>query len=439
MSQTQQFELDRMAAEGVCFERAFTPQPLCTPARACLQTGRYATETGVFMLDIALPMDEPTIAHHLAGAGYETAYVGKWHLAATQPRYADPARRPGQTEPFDCTFRPVPPERRGGWNDFWLVSNHLESTTQGYGGHLFDGDGNPREFPEGRHRVDAMTDWALEYLESGTSRDRPFCLFLSFIEPHWQNNRKNHDAPHGLAAQFRNAQIPADLADFEGQPGWLIPDWREDYCAYLACVNVLDQNLGRIRRKIQEMGIADNTLVVFTSDHGCHFGKHNSGAKDSCHDASIRVPLVLCGPGFVGGKVEQRLVSLIDLPPTLLHAAGAPIPETMQGRPLQDALDPATRDWPEEVFYQISPSILGRGIRTHRWKYAVKAPDKDGWDSMNSNLYVEDFLYDLEADPHELVNRVADPASAPVRAELRERLLQRMAAAGEPPPHIIPA
>lgn len=431
-------ELDRMAAEGVRFSQAFTPQPLCTPARACLQTGRYATETGVFMLDIALPTDEPTIAHHLSSVGYRTGYLGKWHLAATASRYAHPSKRPGQREAYDCFTTPVPPERRGGWNDFWLASNHLESTTQGYGGHLFDGEGRPRVFPDGRYRVDAMTDWALEHLEERAQEADPFCLFLSYIEPHWQNNRKSHDAPHGMAEQFREAGIPADLVDFTGQPDWLLPDWREDYAAYLACCHSLDQNLGRVRRKLEELGIAENTLLIFTSDHGCHFGKHNSGAKDSCHDASIRIPMVLHGPGFTGGQVVDRLASLIDLPSTILAAAGIPVPNTMRGRPLQQAIEPSTTDWPQEVFYQISPSILGRGIRTHRWKYAVKAPDKDGWDDMSSTTYVEDYLFDLEHDPHELDNRITDPALDDLRAELRQRLLEKMRQAGEPEADIEP-
>ncbi len=429
-------ELDRMAGEGVLFRHAFTPQPLCTPARACLQTGRYATETGVFMLDIALPTDEPTIARHLTQAGYDTGYIGKWHLAATNPRYADPAKRPGQREAYDCVTDPIPLERRGGYDDFWLASNHLESTTQGYGGFLYDRDGQKREFPEGRFRTDAMTDWALEYLESREDAENPFFLFLSYIEPHWQNDRRAHDAPHGLAEQFRAAEVPADLRDFDGQPKWLIPDWREDYGEYLACVNSLDQNLGRVRRKLAELGRADDTLIVFTSDHGCHFGKHNSGAKDTCHESSIRVPMVLHGPGFTGGKVEDRLASLIDIAPTLLRAADIPIPAALRGRPLQEALDPGCADWPEEIFYQLSPDILGRGIRTARWKYAVKAPGTDGWDAMSSDTYVEDFLFDLESDPHELNNLVADPSLADVRADLRARLIRRMAEAGESEPLI---
>lgn len=431
-------ELDRMANRGTMFRNAFTPQPLCTPARSCLQTGRYATDTGVFMLDIALPTDEKTIAHRLTEVGYDTGYIGKWHLAATNPRYADPSKRPGQREPFPCFVDPIPRERRGGY-DFWLASNHLESTTQGYGGHLFDGDGNRREFPEGRYRVDAMTDWALEYLEKQSETENPFLLFLSYIEPHWQNNRKSHDAPHGWAERFRGASIPGDLADFEGQPGWLIPDWREEYAAYLACCHSLDVNLARVREKLRDLGMDDDTLLVFVSDHGCHFGKHNSGAKDSCHEASIRVPLVLDGPGFREGGECERLASLIDLPPTLLRAAGAPIPETMRGRPLQEAVAPDCEDWATDVYFQISPSVLGRGIRTARWKYAVKAPHEDGWDRPTSNIYQEDYLFDLENDPHELNNRIGDPDFRSVCDDLRERLLKRMESSGEGRPEILAA
>lgn len=431
--------LDRMARSGVLFRNAVTPQPLCTPARSCMQTGRYATETGVFMLDIALPTDERTIAHHLSASGYSVGYLGKWHLAATNPRYASSLRRPGQQNPFECSVDPVPPDRRGGYKDFWLASNHLESTTQGYGGHLFDAAGRRREFPEGRYRVDAMTDWAIDYLDTCQNRASPFFLFLSYLEPHWQNNRRSHDSPHGLATKFRNAEIPPDLRSFNGQPQWLIPDWREDYPHYLACVNSLDMNLARIRQKLKEMGVADNTLLIFTSDHGCHFGKHNPGAKDSCHDASIRVPMVIEGPGFQGGLKVDRIASLIDIPPTILRAAGVSIPSFMQGRPLQEALDPSVTDWPEEAFFQISPLIIGRGIRTAQWKYSVKAPDKDGWDEMSSDCYVEDFLYDLQIDPHELKNLVNDPALESVRADLRRRLIRKMVQAGEHPPRILSA
>ena len=135
-------QLDRMAAEGVRFRYAFTSQPVCGPTRAVLQTGKYATQTGCFRNGIPLPTSEKTLAHWFSEAGYEVAYIGKWHLASTNAN-------------------PVPPERRGSYRDFWLASDVLEFTSHSYDGHMFDGQGRQRDFPPGRYRVDAQTDWAI--------------------------------------------------------------------------------------------------------------------------------------------------------------------------------------------------------------------------------------------------------------------------------------
>ena len=204
--------LDAMAAEGVRFERAFTPQPLCTPARACLHTGRYATEVDTWMLSMALPTDEPTVAHHLTRAGYETGYIGKWHLASTAERYADPGKRPGQREACDCRTSPVPRERRGGFDDFWLAADCLEHTSHGFDGYLFDGEGGRVDMPEGQFRVDWLTDLAVDYLRTRDGQ-RPFYLFLSYIEPHWQNDQSTHPAPEEFVDPFRTFAEPGDLAD----------------------------------------------------------------------------------------------------------------------------------------------------------------------------------------------------------------------------------
>jgi arylsulfatase A-like enzyme len=130
------------------------------------------------------------------------------------------------------------------------------------------------------------------------------------------------------------------------------------------------------------------------------------------------------------------LVSLIDLPPTILAAGGIEKPASMRGRPLQEFLGGAPHDWPQEVFLQISESEVGRAIRTKRWKYSVCAPDKNPWTDAASDRYTEEYLYDLEADPHERDNLVAGPAYEDVRGELRERLVARIALAGEAAPKI---
>ena len=185
------------------------------------------------------------------------------------------------------------------------------------------------------------------------------------------------------------------------------------------------------------LGLADDTLIIYASDHGSHFRTRNGEYKRSCHDGCIRIPMVAYGPGFVGGKVIQDLVSLIDLSPTLLMAAGVVPPDCMRGRALQPLVDGTAQDWPKEVFLQISESHCGRAIRTQRWKYSVRAPDKEGW-APSSDLYVEDFLYDLENDPHEQRNLVRSAEHIQVRETLAQRLKSRMVQAGEDAPEIIP-
>jgi arylsulfatase A-like enzyme len=412
--------LDCVAHEGVQFENAFTPQPVCGPARSCLQTGKYATETGCITNDIALPLDERTIAHYLSDAGYEVGYIGKWHLASNYAMDWFPV--PEGAERFDFTACAIPPERRGGYKDYWLASDVLEFTSHSYDGHMFDADMNKREFPPGRYRVDAQTDWVLEYLRTHTG-EKPFFLFVSYIEPHHQNDHGHYEGPHGSKERFKNFHVPGDLAGTEG-------DWRQEYPDYLGCVSSLDTNLGRMRDELEKLGLAEDTLVVYTSDHGSHFRTRNLEYKRSCHDGCIRVPMIVHGPGFTGGQVVSNLVSLIDLPPTILTAAGVVPPDFMRGRALQSLVDGSAQDWPEEVFLQISESQCGRAVRTKKWKYSVRAPHKTGSDP-SSDLYVEDFLYDLENDPHERNNLVKSTDHAQVREMLAETIKNRMVQAGE--------
>jgi arylsulfatase A-like enzyme len=411
--------LDRMASEGVRFDLAFTCQPVCGPARACLQTGLYATGAGCITNHQMPSVEKMVLAPTLAAAGYETAYIGKWHLASFGPNGG----------PDDFRVRPVPPERRGGFADHWLASDVLEFTSHSYDGHMFDGEGKRHDFPKGRYRADAQTDWAIEYLRQ-RSGERPFFLFLSYIEPHHQNDHAHFEGPHGSKERFADFLVPGDL---QGTVG----DWEEEYPDYLGCCASLDEKLGRLRAELERQGIADNTLILYTSDHGCHFRTRNPEYKRSCHDGSIRIPMVACGPGFQGGKVVEELVSLIDVPPTLVAASGADIPPQMLGRPLQALADGTATDWPKEVFLQISENHCGRAIRTARWKYAVRAPDKTGFDA-GSDTYVEDSLYDLGTDPHERSDLVAEPTCASVRAELAATLKRRMVEAGEDAPCILP-
>lgn len=424
--------LDQMAIEGVRFEHAFTPQPVCGPARACLMTGRYASQTGCFRNGLPLKPGETTIATLLSAAGYEAGYIGKWHLAGQIEFYGD---RRKNNAIFDDA--PVPPERRGGFNDYWLASDLLEFTSHGYDGHMFNANMQPVYFPAGRYRVDAQTDWVLDYLRArqnrpAKDRQKPFFLFVSYLEPHHQNDHNRYEAPHGSRQQWLDFETPGDLATKTG-------DWRTDYADYLACIHSLDENLGRIRFELEQLGLSNDTLVIYTSDHGNHCKTRNSEYKRSGHEASIRIPLVMVGPGFTGGKIISELVDLLDLPPTMLLNAGATPPDWMPGRPLQPLLAAEPPAWREEIYIQISEATLGRALRTTRWKYAIHDPWNDGWHKATSRHYVEDYLYDLSNDPHEQHNLVADPTFQSLRRDLQKRLVQHMQAAGEPIPKIVPA
>jgi len=402
--------LDKMAADGVRFEHAYSPNPLCGPCRAALQTGRYPTATGNHMNNIHLPEQAETIAKQLAKAGYATGYLGKWHLAST-----------GATGPDQYRTTAIPEPRRGGYQDYWLAADALEWTSHGYGGFLFNADNQAVTFDNKIYRADFMTDHLLDAIDQLNDPERPFFMMASYIEPHQQNDRRDYEAPHGYAERFADAEIPGDLAPFEG-------DWPQHYAKYLGCVHSLDEALGRVLNKLDDLGIADNTLVAFITDHGCHFCTRNSEYKRSCHDASIHVPMVLKGPGFEGGQVRAEITSLLDIPATLLAAAGVEVPEDWHGRPLQEQTPENGR---KVHLTQLSESQLGRCIRTDRWTYSVTRSLSDWRDKgenppASADFYVEDFLYDNHADPHQLTNLIEDPAYTETREELKALLLEEI-------------
>lgn len=393
---------DRMAGSGTHAWNAVTPQPVCAPARAAIQTGRYPTTTGVYRNGIPLPPTERTLAHHFAEAGYATGYIGKWHLADAEP---------------------VPAGARGGY-EHWLSSNVLEFTSDAYRTVVFDDESEPVALPG--YRSDALTDAAIRFIAD--HHDEPFFLFVSYIEPHHQNELDSYPAPEGYAEQYAGRWLPADLAALT-EPG---DPTVQNLAGYCGQVKRLDECLGRLRDALRSMSLTDNTIVAYTSDHGCHFRTRNSEYKRSCHDGSIRVPLALCGPGFDGGGRITAQMSTVDLAPTLLDAARLGVPPEMQGNSL---LGPGLA----ESFIQVSESEVGRGIRTERWKYYVVSPDADPWDEPSAELYVEHELYDLDSDPAELTNLMGLVSHQKVAEDLRARLVARMVDAGEAEPVIEPA
>ena len=415
--------LDQLASEGVCFENAFSPQPVCGPCRAIFQTGKYATDTGCFRNSIALPQQVKTVANWLEEAGYQTAYIGKWHLASE----GELEKKPHQ----DYQIAPIPLHLRGGYKGFWRTADVLEFTSDGYGGYVFDEDMNRRDFTG--YRADCITDFALEFFDSTVKNSwegtegRPFFMTISHIEPHHQNGAHHYQGPEGSKADFADVVPPEDLKMVGGG------DWQEEYPDYLGACASLDKNLGRLVARLKELGIYDNTVIIFAADHGSHFKTRNRDGKlrgyddykRTGHDSALKVPLVISGGSFSGNKGyrESQLVSTESLPKTIMALAGVDVGDAMIGENLLDVVEKKDDNRKNQVFAQISESKVGRCIRTAEYLYAVYAPDKDGGLDMNSSVYADDYLYHLPTDPHQLVDVVADPAHSQAKAQLRQSLL----------------
>jgi arylsulfatase A-like enzyme len=393
--------LDRMAQRGVMFRSAFCNQPVCAPARASIFTGQYPGRHGVWRNGIALPEGATTLATVLRQQGYSANYIGKWHLAPG-----------GGTE----TAGPVALQHRGGFSDLWEGANALEHTSHAYEGDLFDNDGKPIHF-SGQYRTDFMTGRAQRFLRSAKS---PFLLVLSYLEVHHQNDSDTFDPPKEFAKRYPNPFIPPDLRPFPGS-------WPSQLSDYYACVAKMDETVGTIRQTLTETGLDRNTILMFTSDHSCHFKTRNTEYKRSPHEGSIHIPLVIEGPGFNRSMVVDQLVSQVDYTPTLLSAARVAVPSSMQGHNFLPLLDRRTEGWRNEVYFQMSEFVTGRGLRTPQYTYAVMAPKVPGWKAVPSaEKYAEYVLYDLYADPYQQVNLAGRAPYQQTLAELRKRMLARI-------------
>jgi len=430
--------LDKMAEMGVKFEYAFTPQPVCGPARACIQTGRFATQNGCITNGRALRENDMTIAKYLNNAGYDTSYIGKWHLASNS--VSGWVKESG-LEFTDYHTKAIPENLRGGYR-YWRAADILEFTSHGYGGYVYDNDMNKIEFKD--YRCDCITDFALEYIanKNNNSRDenKPFFMFISNIEPHHQNDRDKFEGPEGSAEKFKNFHLPEDLKGAKETE----PDFDEHYANYLGCCNSLDYNLGRIIGELKRRNIFKDTVIIYTSDHSCHFRTRNGEYKRSCHENSIRIPMIISGGEFseqyIGGTERDHLVSLIDLPPTILEIAEVDIPDDFMGRSLLKIVRPVNTQsrliWEDEIYTQISEDKLARCIRTPKWKYSVSSPE-NSWKTAEADIYYDDFLYDLENDPYEQHNLITKNEFSEEKEKLSQILIRHMNRAGEKTPVIM--
>ncbi|HEX4749082.1 MAG TPA: sulfatase-like hydrolase/transferase [Bryobacteraceae bacterium] len=398
--------LDKMARRGIIFQSAMCSQPVCAPTRASIFTGQYPEKHGVWKNGIPLRENATTIATVLREAGYSANYIGKWHLGK-----AGPGPVPGHEH-----AGPVPAPERGGFLDLWEAANELEWTSHAYEGDLYDTDNRVIPF-SGTYRADFLTERARRFLQNARA---PFFLVLSYLEVHHQNDIDQFVPPKEYKGKFQNPFVPGDLRPLPGS-------WQEQLPDYYGCVKSMDDQVGAVNQMLAEHGFADNTIVVFLSDHGCHFKTRNTEYKRSPHESSIHVPLIIQGPPFDRGLMIPELVSHVDLAPTLLQAAGLGVPASMQGHSFLPLLDRKTEGWRNEVYLTMSEFMTGRILRTPEWTYAVAAPKDAGWKSRPAaDEYFEYLMYNLPADPFQHVNLAGRSETRDVAKYLHERLLARI-------------
>ena len=379
--------LDRLATQGIVLTRAVSTCPVCSPYRGSLITGRYPVTHGIFVNDVCLNREAVSLAQAFRGAGYRTAYIGKWHLDGH-----------GRT-----SF--IPLERRQGF-EFWRVCE----CTHNYNRSPYYADSDEKRFWNGYDAV-AQTEEAEAYLRA--HRQERFLLVLSWGPPH---------NPYETAPErFRRMFQPEEIRLRPNVPAESQAAARRDLAGYYAHCAALDECVGAILRTLRECGLAENTILVFTSDHGDMLGSHAEIRKQRPWDESILVPFVVHWPNGLGrtGRKLSAPFNTPDIMPTLLGLCGIPIPATVQGDDRSAWLRGKTPDADRDAligcitpFGEWTRQRGGReyrGLRTARYTY-VRSLDGP-W-----------LLYDNQQDPYQQQNLINNATYAALQADLDARL-----------------
>jgi arylsulfatase A-like enzyme len=457
--------LDRLAAEGSNFTRAYCPSPVCSPSRASIITGMYPAWHGCWTIGVKLPEDVPTVGEALRPAGYLTALIGKAHF---QPLASTPEQRSFEAHP---TLRDLDFWR--GFHGPWYGFEHVEVARNHADEHLVGqhyaiwmeerGLTNWRDYfmpwphdpaaPRRRHSWDLpqelhYTTWtaerAIAQIQRGHSEQRPFFVWASFHDPHppylvpepWASMYRPEDmqpglldpaelellAPHFAMTQQRNPDFSSYQETRFATHGFhshLVAedDLRRDMAVYYGMISFMDQQIGRMLSELDRLGIAENTLVVFSTDHGHFLGQHGLTAKGPFHyDDLLRLPFLVRWPGQVpAGAQSAALQSLVDLAPSFLTAAGLPVPGQMQGVNQLEVWRGAAeraRSWAIVENRHQPTAVHVRTYVEQRYKLTV----------YRGAPYGE--LFDLAEDPEERANRWDDPAYAAIKGALLHRFVQ---------------
>ncbi|WP_236254591.1 sulfatase-like hydrolase/transferase [Mucisphaera calidilacus] len=415
--------MDRLCREGVDFSHAFTPAPICSPARGCLITGQWPTQHGCMSIpptEIYRPIDKPEgplMPKLLVEAGYSTAHIGKWH-----------GETPG--EPDSWGMEEYIPEERG--YDAWRAEQGLPERVRKNG---WFGEIDEAITPE-QHRVAWGGRHAVRCIEKFSERDAPFFVRWDPSEPHLPNM-----IPPAMKDLYPPEKIepwPSFADGLAGKPwvqgrqqriwgvdGWSWEHWAPVVSRYLADITLLDRQVEMILETLDRLGLAENTVVVYSTDHGDLCGGHGMMDKHfMMYDDVLRVPMMMRWPGVTEpGRVCDAFVHHeLDLATSLLVAAGIDVPEHYEGVDLSKLLRGEVAER-EMAFSQYQGCQFGlyseRMARDKRWKYV--------W-----NATAQDEFYDLDADPGELVNRIDDASCAEPLRRLRAGMGSWMSSIGDP-------
>src|SRR5579862_1105575 len=387
--------LDRLAREGVQFRDMVANTPVCTPARGTLLTGKYPHASGVPVNDIPLPAGEPTIAKILAERGYFTGFIGKWHLEGGK-------RMPGFV---------APGPRREGFE--WWAANIC---SHDYFHQQYFRD-SPEPITIQGYDAFGWTDLGIEFLEQARQSGKPFCLYWQPPSPH-----DPYIAPPGFEKLYDPEKIELRK---NWQPGSKQYGAKKDIAGYYAAMACLDEQIGRLLRKLDEIGQRESTIVFVTSDHGDMQGSHATFLKRKPWEESVRVPGIFRWPaGLKAGRQSDAPFSHVDVVPTLLGLCGSRPAAGMQGRSYADYLLGRSQRTPELAQLMIYTKTERdefnpwRGVRSLKYKYA-RFQDKP-W-----------VLYDLEKDPYELENLAGDRGMRKLMARFDAAIEKNMRETGD--------
>jgi len=398
-------KLDKLAEEGLNLSNTISTVSVCAPYRASLLTGQYSLRHGVFYNDKPLRNEVTSIAEVYKAAGYKTAYIGKWHLnGAPEPDC--------EKDPFMNRTKPIVKSRRQGF-DYWKVAECSHNYNNSF---YFDED-NKRHIWEG-YDAFAQTKDAISYIKNNT--ESPFLLFLSWGPPH---------APYQTAPEkYKKMYADADISLRPNVPEDKTEKAKEDLRGYYAHCSALDDCIGELQQAIKEVGIDENTIFVFTSDHGDMLYSHGQMKKQQPYDESIRVPFLIKYPAlFKQAKEIKTPFASEDIMPTLLGLSKVDIPETVEGKDFSAHLQGDATDVKAALiscpvpFHQWNRKRGGReyrGVRTKRYTYAR---DLNGpW-----------LLFDNEKDPYQMNNLVNKQEYAKLQQQLEKELANLLKETGD--------